>query len=242
MMYEANFNPNKDFKSFHRISKDTTNMYLKAKLVEQSDRRHLLELFNQGIIPKLIGLHMEMEKTKYPDSMSAEMKKLKALVDAAIENAHIITDEIAPHVLFRVGLRAALHELFGKYAENYDIRYYINLSVNELGLLDDSTNLMIYNLIKKLLNGAVNSCSADIIGVSLQKRENNIEILVQDNGSFAGDIEEIVSAGQTREEPFLIETSEQVYSMGGKFWIEKAVGMRTVYVSVPLKYVRDYEY
>jgi signal transduction histidine kinase len=241
-MYEANFNPNKDFKSFQRISKNTTTMYLRARLAEQSDRRYLLELFNQGIIPKLIGLHMKMETTKYPESMSVEMSQLKALVNDAIENAHTITNEIAPHVLFRIGLRAALHELFEKYADNYDINYYINMSNNELGRLDESTNLMIYNLIKKLLNGAVCSCSAEIIGVSLQRKENYIELILQDNGSFAGNIEEIASSGQTREEPFLVETAEQVYSMGGKFWIEKAVGMRTVYASVPLRYVTDYEY
>ncbi len=238
-MYEANFNPNNDFKSFQRISRDSTNTYLKARLSEQSDRRHLLELFNEGIIPKLIGLHMKMELIKYPESMSADMKQLKSLVESAIENAHTITNEIAPHVLFRIGLRPALHELFEKYAATYDIRYYINLLNSELGLLDDSTNLMLFDLIKKLLNGAVRSCSADIIGVSLQKKENNIELIVQDNGSFTGDIDEIVSIGQSREEPFLIETAEQIYSMGGKFWIEKAAGMRTVYSSIPLKYVND---
>ena len=61
-MYEANFNSDGDFKSFQRISKDTTNTYLKAKLSEQSDRRHLLELFNEGIIPKLIGLQNGNDK------------------------------------------------------------------------------------------------------------------------------------------------------------------------------------
>lgn len=240
-MYEANFNPNSDFKSFQRISRDTTNTYLKAKLTEQSDRRHLLELFNEGIIPKLIGLHLKMELTKYPESMSADMKQLKAMVEAAIENAHVITDEIAPHVLFRIGLRAALHELFEKYVETYNIRYYINLINGELSPLDDSTNLMLYNLINKLLAGAVRSCSADIIGVSLQRRENYIELIVQDNGSFTGDIEEIASIGQTHEQPFLVETAEQVYSMGGTFWIEKAAGMRTVYASIPVKYDNGYD-
>lgn len=241
-MYEANFNPNKDFKSYQRISRDTTDTFLKARLIEQSDRRRLLELFNQGIVPKLIGLHMKIESINFPDAISDDVKQIKALVKAAIENAHVITDEIAPHVLFRVGLRAALHELFRKYAEMFDIRYYINLKSSELGLLDDSTNLMIYSIINKLLEGSIRACNANIVGVSLQKRENYIEIIVQDNGSFTGDIEEIALAGQTREELFLIETAEQVYSIGGKFWIEKAAGMRTVFTSIPMKYISESEY
>ncbi len=232
-MYEANFDSYNDFKGFQDVSKNTSSMYLKARMAEQSDRRRLLELFHQGLIPKLIGLHLKMESTKYPDSMTAEMTQLKALVDAAIENAHILTNEIAPHVLLSIGLRAALHEICGQYAENYNIRYYINFQPT--GFLDDSTNLVIYNLIKKLMNGVVRVCSADIIGISLQRKDNTLEVLLQDNGSYTGNVNEIVMIGHAEEQSFLVEAAEQVYSMGGKFWIDKAAGMRTIYASIPLK-------
>jgi len=234
-MHEANYGSNNDFHSFQEAGRDTSKMYLKARLAEELDRKRLLDLLHQGIIPKLISLHLKMESTKYSDSVTPEIQQMKALIDSAIENVHTLTDEIAPHVLFRVGLRAALHELFSKYADNDKIRYYINLEAAELCLLDDSINLLIYNLVKKLVNGAVRACSADMIGISLQKRAISVDITIQDNGSFTGNIQEIVTIGHTEEQSFLVEAGEQVISMGGKFWIDKAVGMRTVFASIPLK-------
>lgn len=234
-MYEANNNSYNDFKGFQGTDKNNADIFLKARLAEQSDRRRLLELVHHGLIPKLISLHLKMEAIKYPDSMTAEMKQLKGLLDSAIENAHTLTNEIAPHVLLRIGLRAALHELCAQYAEKYDIRYYINIQRKELINLDDSVNLLIYNLVKKIINGAVCVCSADILGITLQRRESTIELLIQDNGSYTGNINEIVTIGHSQEQSFLVESAEQVYSMGGTFWIDKAVGMRTVYASIPIK-------
>jgi signal transduction histidine kinase len=237
MMHEADFTPDDGFKNLQRENRDTTNMYLKARLAEQSDRQHLLDLLNQGLIPKLIGLHIKMDATKYPEYLSSDINQMKALIDAAIENTHILTDEIAPHVLLSIGLRAALRELCENVSHDFDIRYYINIQNSELNFMDDSINLLIFNIVKKLVNGIVRSCSADIIGINLQKSGPFIEVIIQDNGSFTGDIDEIVTAGQSREYAFFVEAAEQVCSMGGKFWIDKAAGMRTVYTSIPFKII-----
>jgi len=234
-MNEANFNSEYEFSGFKEVSRDARSMYLKARLAEQSDRKRLLDLFQEGIIPKLIGMHLKMQLTKYPDSITYEIKQLKELVESAIENAHMLTNEISPHVLSRAGLRDALHELFRRYSESYGLHYYIKVEKAELDVLNENMSLLLYSLIKKMIIGTIRFRYADIIGVSLKTTDDAVEIIIQDNGSFTSDFQKIVTTGQSYEQAFLVEAADQVYSLGGKFWIDKTIGMRTVYATIPLK-------
>jgi len=234
-MIEANYNSDDEFVCFKSSTGDIKNSYIKARIAEQSDRHRLLDMFHEGIIPLLIGLRMKMEMTKYPDSITAEIKQLKDMVDSAIENAHILSNEIAPHhVLFRVGLRDALYEMFREYAELFRLRYYISLKNADLSQIDESLKLVLYYLVKSLITGVAKICDADIVGINIRTNNNAIEILIQDNGSFSDDFETIISTGYSQEQAFLLEAAQIVNSLGGKFWIDKAIGMRTVCALIPL--------
>ena len=235
MMAGADFESEYELTGFNKLRRDTSNLYLKATVAEQLDRRRLLDMFHDGIVQKLICIRLKMGLLRDPDSIADEVSQLKELVDSAIENAHILTNEIAPYVLFKVGLGAALYELFRRYAEDCGLCYYINMQNADLDLLDETTNLVVYNLVKGLSVGAVYSCHADMIGINIRTIDSVVEIVAQDNGSFVADFQDIVSTGQAYEQKYLLEATEQVSCLGGSLWVDINVGMRTVCAIIPLK-------
>lgn len=234
-MAEANFRAGFESTGYQQVIRDIRGLYHKASVAEQLERRRLLEKFNEGIVQKLVGLHLKMEELSCQDPAVAGFSQLNELLCSAIENAHILADEIAPHVLFKAGLRPALHGLFRKYAREYGVRYFIVIQNIDFTLLDETVSLVLFNVIKKLLYGAVNSCHADTVGINMQTADAFLQITVQDNGLYTGDLQEIVVTGFAEEKGFMLEAAAQVHSLGGGIWVDKAAGMRTVCLVIPLK-------
>lgn len=233
-MAEADFTAGYESTGYQQISRNIRGLYYKASVAEQLERRLLLDKFNEGIVQKLVGLHLKMQELKCRDK-SVGFSQLEELLCSAIENAHVLADEIAPHVLFKVGLRPALHGLFRKYAREYGLRYYIVVKNIDFTFLDETVSLVLYNIIKKLLDGAVNSCCADTVGINMQTVDSVLQIIVEDNGPFSGNLQEIVATGFSGEQGFILETAAQVHFLGGGIWVDRAAGLRAVCLVVPLK-------
>jgi len=233
-MPEADFDSD-GFRGYNRPGRDAGRIYLKANLAEQYDRRRLLDMFNRSVVARIISLHLILDSIKYPDSITGEIQQLKEAVDSAIENSHNLANEIAPHVVFSMGLRAALYELCRRHAEEKGMRYFINIPDAVLVFLDEPTSIILHSLIKKIVAGAVYSCCTDMLGISLQTSDTRVEIVIQVDGSFSGDFEQLLNGGQYPEQAFLLEAAEQVYLLGGRFWMDKAAGMRTICAEIPLK-------
>lgn len=223
------------FGRIKQVGVDISSHYFKNRVADQLDRHRLLDIFYDGIVQKLIGLHLGIESLKCPDSTAAEISQLKELINSAIQNAHILANKIAPHVLLKIGLRAALSDLLRAYADKCGICYYINVQNADLELLDETSDLVLYNLAKRLLDGVIYSCQANMVGISIKVMDAVVEMIFQDNGTLLSDYEEIMLTGQSREQTFLLEAAEEVCSLGGQFWIDKAIDMRTVYATIPLK-------
>jgi signal transduction histidine kinase len=236
-MFEADFESEYEVTGSKRANSDGGSLYLKAIMAEQLDRRRILDLFHEGIVQKLICLRLRMGQLKDP-SLLTEINELKGLLDKAIENAHVLTDEIAPHVLFKAGLGAALYDLFKKYADGCGLHYYINIQNANMGLFDETANMMLYNLVKKLVAGVVYHCHADMVGINMQTIDTVAEIVLQDNGLIIGDFQEMLLTGCIGEQAFLLDAAEHVSSMGGKLWVDKSIGLRTIFTTIPLKPAR----
>jgi signal transduction histidine kinase len=235
-MAEADFGPEYELTEFNRSTDNPGSPYLKSKIDEQRERQRLFDIFHDGIVKKLVGVHLGIDLLKDADSIAPELGQLRELVRSAIESAHTLADEIAPHVLSRIGFEAALRELFRKYADNYGLACYIDISNADTSLFDEKTGLVLFDLVKRLLAGAVVSRHADTVRMAMQTVDSTIEIMMQDNGCLVDGLEEIIATGRYRKQDFLLEAAEQVYSLGGRVWIDGSGDTRTVCVAVPLTF------
>ena len=224
-----------EFLRLRKINRDLNRRYVAALLVEGTDRYRILDEFQNAIVQKLIGMRLMLDvlqKNRY--SLNADLIALRDLIISTIKSAHHLADDIAPHVLLEMGLEASLQELFKKYTRDYCFSYCISTRDTEVRLINEATKLVLYQLIKRLLDGIVHLCRDAVVRVNIRTRNSAIEIIVEDNG-IEFDFAEIISNGQSGERSFLLEVVETVRLLGGSVWSEKSQGISSVCIIIPLK-------
>jgi len=223
----------KELARLKKINRDLGALRLVSLMSEHQDRLRLLDILHSGIIQLLIGAQLKITQIDSEQNTSTEVSALKDLINSAIETAHLLADEIAPHVLFKVGLQAALYELFKKYEKDYGTSYYIDMQLNDAEFYDETTNLILYNIIKRLINGIVVSHEATVIGIRIQLKQTYIETTIEDNGK-GFDIQGS-SIDQGEKAQFLMGATEEVRLLNGNVWLEIFPFMRKICIIIPRK-------
>jgi len=215
-----------------RINRDLSALRLRNMLAEHSARQRILQLFHDGIVQRLIGVQLRIDNlAKADDPVLAEATVLKEIIDTAIQTSHVLMDELAPHVLSKAGLEAAVRELLGKYGRAYGILYRLHVR-NADTLCDETVSLVLYDILRRLLHGVVCSCHASKIAIRIQLGGPHTEIVVEDNG-LSLDVEDVMSTGQINEQPFILELTEDVRFLGGNMWVERYASSRVIGVVLP---------
>ena len=223
-----------EFIRLKKINGDLNRRFVEALLAEQADRYRILDEFQDTIVQKLVGIRLTMEPLlKNKNSLNAELLALRDTVISTIKSAHRLADDIAPHVLLSMGLEASLHELSRQYARDSCFSYSITCDP-AVGLINGTTRLILYQLIRRLLHGVVYLCHANMVRINIRVRNATVEVILEDNGA-GYDISEIILTGQYNERPFTLEATETVRLLGGSAWSDKSQGISTTCMIIPLK-------
>lgn len=110
-----------------------------------------------------------------------EYHEIMDLIDIACNDVRDISRNLKPNALENLGLTAALKDLVNRYR----IRGTLDISINTNnvdGILDKEAKLHVYRIIQELLNNAVKHAKASEIDVFVNRAEDELVIMVQDNG------------------------------------------------------------
>ncbi len=114
-------------------------------------------------------------------SDSAEYHKIMKLIDVACKDVRDISRNLKPNSLETLGLSAALGDLINRYNTRGTLE--ISLHTNEIdGMLGDNAKLHVYRIIQELLNNALKHAQATEIDVQINKTDDHIMLMVEDNG------------------------------------------------------------
>ena len=110
-----------------------------------------------------------------------EYHEIMDLIDIACNDVRDISRNLKPNALENLGLTAALKDLVNRYR----IRGTLDISINTNnvdGILDQESKLHVYRIIQELLNNAVKHAKASEIDVFVNRAEDELVMMVQDNG------------------------------------------------------------
>ncbi len=217
-----------------KINRELSRLRLEGLLAGARERRRIFESFDGGIVQRLVCLQLRLDALLKHRRPPGDLSALRELVGEAIEEAHLLADAMAPNVLFKVGLRAALRDLFERYARESGCHYCLDTENAALDAVEETTGLVLYDLVERLLEGAVRGCRADIVAAQIRTSGARIEAVVEDNGAGL-DVQEIIATGRVTEKPFLVAVAEEVRFLGGEVWIGRSPGTRTVCLVIPQK-------
>jgi signal transduction histidine kinase len=101
----------------------------------------------------------------------------------------------------------------------------------EIGLQEDEVSntlkTVIYRLAQEAMNNVAKHSRADLIHLSLGKKEDRMELVIKDNG-MGFDLEEILSPKKSKRGLGLSSMRERTELSGGTFVIETTLGAGTV--------------
>jgi PAS domain S-box-containing protein len=205
---------------------------------QESERKRIAMELHDGIGQMLTAIKFKVENILQEKGKArAKEKSLKAIVPMvreSVEEVRRIQMDLRPSTLDDLGILATL----GWFCREYQ-KIYSHIRIEkEIGLQESevSTPLktVIYRLTQEALNNIAKHSKADLIHLSLRKREDRVEWVVKDNG-IGFDLEEILSSERSERGLGLNSMRERTELSGGSFEIETTLGAGTmIRVSWPL--------
>jgi signal transduction histidine kinase len=156
------------------------------------------------------------------------------MVRESVEEVRRMQMDLRPSTLDDLGVLATL----GWFCREYQ-KIYSHIRIEkEVGLKEDEVStplkVVLYRMTQEAMNNVAKHSQADLIHLSLRRRENEIELVIRDNG-MGFDLEKILSLKGFKGGLGLSSMRERAELSGGKFMIESTQGKgTTVRASWPL--------
>ena len=151
---------------------------------QEAERKRIAQDLHDGLGGLLSSVKAQLNLIQHQVNKlaSGEMyTKANTLIDTASSELRRIAYNMMPSSLSRLGLEAALEDLAASLEADHSLK--VNLQI--LGLntrLEETTEIMIYRIIQELSNNVVKHAGATRLLIQINKTEEEIFLVVEDNG------------------------------------------------------------
>jgi signal transduction histidine kinase len=150
------------------------------------------------------------------------------VVDNVMENLHRLAMDLRPASLDHLGLEAALRQHIQTLQEKLSLEIKFGIfRVNER--LPANMEIALYRIVQEALNNVVRHARATRVDVIIQRRDDILILIVEDNG-----VGYDPAVAMKSDRLGLFGMRERAEMLGGKLVVESAAGKgTTVFVEVP---------
>lgn len=212
--------------------------------VQENERRYIARELHDQAAQLLVALQVGLRslQTKALEGRADCAKEvvqrvatLRDVVDEVLEDLHRLTEDLRPISLHRSGLVAALRQHVEAFGRKYDlIAEFEALGFEDAhsdrnGLLSSAIEISVYRIVQEALTNVARHAQAQWVIVLLERREDRMVVVVEDNGigfdvtaSEAADLQS-EAAGNLG----LVGMRERAELLGGTLTIESDIGKGT---------------
>lgn len=198
---------------------------------EERERRRLAEELHDRVTQPLAVSRMRLQQLDADlGGQYSEVGAIRELIETAIAETRALTAELAPQILYELGLPAALRWLGEEFERNHGLRCAVTIEVQRVSVSDDA-RAALFRAARECLINAVKHAGVSEASVSLDDLPGTVALTVSDRGrGFA--LGEDASAADLGFGLFSIR--ERIRSLGGDVEVETAPGQGTcVTITVP---------
>jgi len=203
--------------------------------IQETERRYIArELHDeagQSLTSLMVGLRLLEREINHPEALLSAIGELKNMVDTILENLHRLAVDLRPASLDHLGLIAALQQ----YIESISDKHATTIQFETLDItarLPQEMETALYRIVQEGITNAIRHSRATRIDVLLEKRDDKIITIVEDNG-IGFDPLTVMQGNRLG----LFGIRERAEMLGGSLIIESSPGNGcTILVEVPYAY------
>jgi len=204
-----------------RLENDVRRLHAEALRAEQDERRRIGRELHDDACQSLLALRLELEMLEREASgaPAARLRAARQIAERAIAELRRAVASLSPAVLDRLGLRAALRRLGGRFLQMHDCKLRLRIS-GACERLTRPQEETVYRVAEESLRNCAKHSGATRVNLSLRSSDKIIRLRVADNG--AGFCTEIA-----KDKPMsfgLAGMRERAALMGGALAIRSAPG------------------
>lgn len=150
---------------------------------QDQERNKISEVLHDNVSATLssVGLHLSaFESTLSPEQRN-DLKKTRALLKQAHDKVRDLSHELVPPLLVKFGLQFALRDLCENNSNSL-IQFTFNSSIPKNKKFHPEFETKVYYFVSELFNNAIKHSDASEVNLILQMMEDNLKIIVSDNG------------------------------------------------------------
>jgi signal transduction histidine kinase len=217
----------------HEIADTKTRFSRQLIESQEAERKRIASELHDGLGQSLAIIAnravMGKNKRNEPENVSVEFDEISRNALAALEEVQVITSNLHPHYLERLGLTKALRAMILKVSDVVEIESEID-SIDNLFPKDAEIN--IYRIVQESLGNIIKHSAASEAVIKIKKTETEVVISIKDDGR-GFDTENVKPSGGGLG---LVGLRERTNIIGGKIFINSSVGNGTeIRVILPLK-------
>jgi len=217
-----------------QVNKQQTVLFNAVVSAQDNERKRIAQDIHDSLgsvlsAAKLNLSGLEDDKSRFTNAQKEKYETALGLLDDASSELRNISHNLMPATLLKLGLIAALQNLFDKISVT---GVHINFTAHEVkDRLEEAIEISIYRIILELVNNVVKHAGATDVTVQLIKYPSYINITVEDNGR--GFIYDQTAAGT--KGMGLNSISSRVEYLKGTMDIDLGKGTgTTVMIDIPL--------
>jgi PAS domain S-box-containing protein len=211
-------------------------------LIEERERRQIAtdlhDHIGQNLAIAKIKLGDLREKT-FSTNLADHVDEIRKYVEESIQITRSLTFELSPPILHELGFEAAMEWLTEQIQGQHKIQIEVEAEMQSRSMSEE-VQVFLFKATKELLINIVKHAQAQNAKVSIRSDNDNIRVLVEDDGvGFYSYKDKQISKGNGFG---LFSISERLKYLGGSFEIESKPGQGTrVTLVAPLKWKENYE-
>ena len=201
--------------------------------VQEQERKRIASELHDGLGAILSAMKYKVEaalQQKGKNKLKGVEKQLESvipMIQESVEEVRRIQTDLRPATLDSLGVLAAMRGDCRRFQTVYP-----SISIQqELEIQEDEVpawlKIVIYRIFQEALNNVAKHSKADLVHLSLRKREGNIELVIQDNGR-GFNVNEALSSDSSRRGLGLTSMRERTELSGGIFTVESSKGSGTL--------------
>ena len=204
-------------------------MVFQLTIAEEKERRRIAEDLHDNVGQSLAFARMRLasaQKIVSGEKLVSVMDDLtESLLQASQDTRNVIFDLSSP-VMNELGLAAAIPEwLETQISNQYGLKteFIDNSDDSDEKTLDENVRAILFRNVRELLTNVVKHAQADKVSVYLEQANNNVKIIVQDDG--VGFDSREANAGVNRKGSFgLFSIQERMKDVGGSLKVVSEPG------------------